>query len=113
MVQATLDGFCNTFDGCVTLAYADLSTQLVLATNSDTEETRDALNLLCEEARLVLDGGHLGVVGTKSGFRVFLRDLVEPSDGLICICTLQTDMAAFLPAAQDCLADLSIAGEQA
>ena len=107
-----LDGFCAAFEGCETLAYADLSTQLVLATNSEAEEPRDALNLLCEEAKLVLDGGHLGIVGTATGFRVFLRDLVEPSDGLICICSLRTDMDAFLPAAQDCLAELSMAGDQ-
>lgn len=107
MVQKALNAVCNTFDGCETLAYADLSTQLVLATNETASQTRDALNDLCAEAKLVLDAGHLAVVGTGSGFRLFFRDRSEPSDCLICVCSFKADLSKLFPAAQQCLADIA------
>lgn len=89
------------------LAYADLSTQLVLVTNDAASQTRDTLNSLCAEANLVLTSGNLGVVGDKDGFRVFLKDPSEPTEGLICICGLNTDMAALVPAMQTCLSEIA------
>lgn len=107
MVQEVLDAVCETFDSCETLAYADLSTRLVLATNSETDQRRDALNALCAQAEVVLEGGNISVIATASGFRLFLRDHSEPMDGLICLCGLQTDMAKFIPVAQQCLSEIS------
>lgn len=113
MVQKALDAVCETFDGCETLAYADLSTQLVLATNEAASQTRDTLNDLCAEAKLILSDGYVGVVGTSNGFRLFVRDRAEPTDGLICLCGLETDVANLLHAAQDCLARIASGGEGA
>lgn len=113
MVQKALDAVCESFDGCETLAYADLSTQLVLATNQTASHTRDTLNDLCAEAKLILSDGHVGVVGSVTGFRLFVRDRTEPTDGLICLCTLETDVANLLPAAQACLARIASGGEGA
>ncbi|MFP7675474.1 hypothetical protein ACG74X_19160 [Marivita sp. S0852] len=110
MVRQALDAVCETFEGCETLAYADLSTQLVLATNGNNTQAQDGLNALCEEAALMLDGGHIGIVGTQTGFRLFLRDFDEPNDGLICLCTLQTDMDGLLPAARKCLSQIASGG---
>lgn len=107
MVQKALNAVCDTFDGCETLAYADLSTQLVLATNEAASQTRDTLNDLCAEAKLVLDVGHIAVVGTGTGFRLFFRDRTEPSDCLICVCSLEADIAKLFPAAQQCLAEIA------
>jgi len=110
MVQKALNAVCETFAGCETLAYADLSTQLVLATNETSGETRDALNALCAEAMAFLEDGHIGVVGTDQGFRLFFKDPKEPTEGLICLCALSADLANLMPAAQQCLADIA-AGE--
>ena len=107
MVQKALNAVCETFDGCETLAYADLSTKLVLATNDAPGQTRETLNDLCEEATVILQDGFIGVIGTSSGFRLFFRDRIEPSEGLICVCSLGTDVARLLPAAQECLATLA------
>lgn len=107
MVQDVLNKVCARFEGCDTLAYADLSTDLVLATNDDSSLPRDTLNTLCAEARVVLNGGDLALIGTAKGFRIFLRAASEPDDGLICICDLGTDVEAVVPAAQACLAELT------
>ncbi|SHG67345.1 hypothetical protein [Marivita hallyeonensis] len=107
MVRQALDAVCETFDGCETLAYADLSTNLVLATNTTTRETQDSLNTLCAEATLLLDGGGVAVVGTQSGFRIFLRDGDTSTDGLIGLCNLTSDVARLVPAAQRCLAQIA------
>ncbi len=113
MVQKALNAVCDRFDGCETLAYADLSTQLVLATNAAASQPRDTLNELCAEAKLILKDGFVGVVGTDSGFRLFVRDRNEPTDSLICLCTLGTDVAGLLPAVQDCLSKIASGGEDA
>lgn len=107
MVQAVLNAVCEDFQGCHTIAYADLSTQLILATNTKTELSRDTLNALCAQANLALAKGSVGVIGTQAGFQVFLRATAEPNDALICLCSLQTDMVRFLPAAQACLAAIA------
>ena len=113
MVQKALNAVCEKFDGCETLAYADLSTKLVLATNDTAPQSRDALNELCVQATTILNGGHIGVVGTGKEFRLFLRDSQEPSEGLICVCTVSADVASILPAVQACLTDLASGGADA
>lgn len=113
MVQEALNAVCESFDGCETLAYADLSTQLVLATNAAAPQTREKLNALCAEAEMVLEGGHIGVVGSSTGFRLFFRDVAEPTEGLICVCSLSADVAKLMPAAQKCLADIASGGDSA
>lgn len=113
MVQKALNAICETFDGCETLAYADLSIQLVLATNETSDKTRDDLNDLCAEAMLFLKEGNIGVVGTQSGFRLFFKDPDEPTEGLICLCTLGADLVTLMPAAQKCLADIASGGADA
>jgi len=110
MVQKALNEVCQSITGCQTLAYADLSTKLVLATNEGSDHTREALNALCAEADVVLAGGHFGLVGQADGFRLFLRARGEPADSLICLCDLRTDMAALLPAVERCLSEISAGG---
>ncbi|MEM6940258.1 MAG: hypothetical protein AAF943_04650 [Pseudomonadota bacterium] len=107
MVQKALNAVCEAFEGCDTLAYADLSTKLVLATNESTELPRDALNTLCEDATVLLSEGFTCVIGTEAGFRIFLRDPVETTDGMICLCARSADIEALLPAVKDCLAGLA------
>ncbi len=111
MVQKALNAVCDAFQGCDTLAYADLSTKLVLATNDASQQTRDALNELGSEAAIILSEGNIGVVGTSEGFRLFLRDPDEPTEALICLCALDTDVEALVPEAQKCLAELAAGSE--
>lgn len=107
MVQTALNALCDQFDGCDTVAFADLSTRMVLVTNSQTPESQDTLNALCQEADQLLQGGNQALVGTSTQLRLFVRATAEPSDALCCVCDISTDVAALLPALQTCLEGIS------
>jgi len=110
MVQDALDRVCNGTDGCESLAFVDLTTRMVLVSNADTPESQDTLNLLCAEAAVLLDEGQIAMAATADRVHVFLRSPADPSDALCCICAPATDFAAFVPAAQACLAAISGGG---
>jgi len=107
MVQDALNALCDDFNGCETLAYADLSSRMVLVTNTKTPESQDTLNILCQEANLLLEHGNSAMSGTAGQMHVFIRSEDEPSDALCCICTMDVDFARLLPAMQVCLATIS------
>lgn len=103
MVQNALNALCDQFDGCETLAYADLSTRMVLVTNTKTPESQDTLNALCQEANLLLEKGNCAMSGTVGQLHLFVRATNEPSDALCCICSGEADVAELIPALQSCL----------
>jgi hypothetical protein len=107
MVQKVLDTLCEQVEGCATLAFVDLSTRMVLITNSGTPESQETLNALSVEADILLQSGTTALSGTSGEMHVFLRADNEPSDVMCCICGLGTDVAQLLPAAQDCLNAIS------
>lgn len=117
MVVEQLDALKAKFEGCETLAFADLSTQMILVTNTDTSYRREALDSLCSEAVLALGNGKKASLGdtppvtafvaTKSQLRIFLRAPDEPTDALCCVCTPGVDVAAFLDDARPCLERIS------
>jgi hypothetical protein len=117
MVANELDALKSQFSACETIAFADLATNMVLVTNSDTPQERHALDQLCAEAALLLgnpDMPQLGtnavisaVVSTQDHLRLFLRASGEPNDALCCVGSGDLDVLAFLPAAQACLHRIS------
>ena len=110
MVQDALNALCEQFDGCETLAFADLSTHMVLVTNSQTPESQDTLNAICQEAGLLLQDGDSAMSGTAQQIRLFVKAQDEPSDALCCVCKPDTDFAVLFPALQSCLDDISQGG---
>ncbi|WP_296422862.1 hypothetical protein [Yoonia sp.] len=117
MVVDELDALQGKFAGCETLAFADLSTQMILVTSTDTSYRRETLDILCAEAALALgtaERPQLGVsesntafVATKNQLRIFLRAIEEPTDVLCCVCKPDVDVAAFLSDARPCLEKIS------
>lgn len=117
MVADVLDTLKDSFAGCETIAFADLSTQMILITNTNTSYRREALDNLCAEAALSLGNAKKIAIGTAPSttaivagpdqLRVFLRAEKEPSDVLCCVTQPGVDMAAFLPAARACLEQIS------
>lgn len=117
MVVDDLDKLQEKFDGCETVAFADLSTQMILVTNSDTKQPREALDRLCKEAMIALGSdakpsfgdtpSSAAFVATKDQLRIFLRADSEPSDVLCCVCAPHVDVASFLTDARPCLAKIS------
>ena len=117
MVVDALDTLQTGFAGCETLAFADLSTQMILVTNSNTSSQREALDALCKEAALTLgtkgkiaigsDQCDTAIVAGQDQLRVFLRASEETSDVLCCGCQPDVDIVGFLPAARACLEQIS------
>lgn len=110
MAQQVLDSLCEQIEGCETLAFVDLSTRMVLITNSQTPESQDTLNAMCQDAALVLKNGQTAMTGSAGRLQVFLRAEQVPNDALCCVCTTGTDMAALLSAAKTCLSEISDGG---
>lgn len=117
MVVDELDALQHKFAGCDTVAFADLSTQMVLVTNSETPFRRETLDMLCAEAGLALGGQNTPMLGdqtsdtafvaTGNQLRIFLRAQAEPTDVLCCVCAPDLDVTAFLNDARACLEKIS------
>lgn len=117
MVSDELDALQARFPECETLAYADLTTGMILVTNSHTPLERNALNRLCAEATAVLGTGEAPPMGSttaetalvsdQEGVRLFLRAPGLPNDALLCVGKAGLDLAAFSPEAKACLQRIS------
>ena len=117
MVSDDLDALHSKFPACETLAFADLSTNMILVTNTDSPHQREALDTLCAEAALTLGPAGSPAIGespsdaafiaTKDQIKIFLRAETEPSDVLCCICAPDLDIPAFLSEARPCLHKIS------
>lgn len=117
MVVDELDALRSKFDGCETIAFADLSTQMILVTDSGSDLRREALDALCSEATLTLGATGTPAIGTqistvsivagKAVLRLFVRATQEPNEVLCCICTPKVDVGAFLADARSCLNRIS------
>lgn len=117
MVVDELDALHHKFAGCDTIAFADISTQMILVTNTDTRYRREALDMLCAEAALALGARNTPMLGdqesdaafvaTKNQLRIFLRAQAEPTDVLCCLCAPDIDVTDFLSHARPCLEKIS------
>jgi hypothetical protein len=115
-----LDGLHEKFAGCSTLAFADLSTQMILVANTASTLRREGLDALCAEASLTLgtdaapamgqQASTTAFIATKAELRIYLRAAAEPSDVLCCVCAPDLDVAAFLAEARPCLDRISHGG---
>lgn len=117
MVLKLLDNLHDQFPGCETVAFADLSTLVILVTNSDTPHHREELDALCAEAAAsfgppqapALGSTPAGMVfvATPDRLRIYLRDADEPDDALCCVCSHDIAIPQFLAAARACLEKIS------
>lgn len=106
MITGELDDLQRQVPACTTLAFADLATQMVLVTNSDTPLERHALNLLCAQAALLLEGpgqrasARSAITSTQDEICCFLRSDSDPADMLICVGTADLDIDRLRPLAR-------------
>lgn len=117
MVADALDRLHDEFPTCDTLAFADLSANMVLITNSETTFRREGLDSLCAEAALAFGdegapalGDHpamTAIVATRDHLRIYIRDAQEPTDALCCVCSHDIDLDSFLKNARACLEKIS------
>lgn len=117
MATEDLDELHSKFPQCETLAFADLSTEMILVTNSDAPQAREVLNALCADAAKSLgkpgtpnfgDGeSDTALIATRDQLTIFLRADGEPTDVLCCVCKPDLDVPAFLSAARPTLQKIS------
>jgi len=107
MVQDLLDTVCGDIKGCLSLAFVDLTTQMVLVSNSATSESQEALNTLCLEGALLLKTGQVAMASHSDRIHLFLRSSVDPSDAMCCICARDATFDVLVPSVQACLSQIS------
>ncbi len=110
---------------CVTIAFADISTQTVLASSHRMGHRQEHLNDLCATAvemfatppaqelvqLLELEGGpepslHQVVIREVDEVGIFLKSLSNPTDAMCCVCGPNIDIASFMAAARSQLEEI-------
>jgi hypothetical protein len=104
------------------VAFADLSSRMILTSAGPLSTTQEHLDRLCNQARACFDDPlfslsvgafgepHGAVVMGPDSLRLFLRSDVEPADALCCICDPGIDLAAFVPKIRETLESISHGG---
>lgn len=102
-----------------TVAFADLSSSTVLASQGRANVTQEQLDILCRQARKSFDDPlfglsvqafgepHSAVLMGPDSLRVFLRSEDDPADALCCLCDHGIDLAAFVAKLRETLQQIS------
>ncbi|MGL4237411.1 hypothetical protein [Tabrizicola sp.] len=121
-VTESLGALAKAFPQASLVAFADLSSRMILSSSGRKSVNQEHLDRLCDQARASFDdplfslsveafGEPHGamVIGTDS-VRVFLRSEVEPADALCCICDHSIDLAAFVTKIRETLESITQGG---
>jgi hypothetical protein len=121
-VAETLGAVVKAFPQAKLVAFADLSSRMILTTAGPMSMTQEHLDRLCDQARASFDDPlfslsveafgepHGSIVMGPDGLRLFLRSDTEPADAICCICDHSIDLAAFLPKIRDTLESIAHGG---
>ena len=116
-----LDGLRLKYPECKTLAFADVSTGMVLYASADESLKQEQLDSLCGTAVEMLSGSIAMRVGEaiseqsstgifqaiiieRDEVGIFLKSMSNPVDALCCVCTSDIALGAFIKEARDNLA---------
>ncbi len=123
-VSEALDAMRSDLPGCSLVAYADLSSLLVLSTSSVVKPMQEQLDALSQAAQIALDGtladgaasvwddeaagepAQTALLLTESEARVILRAGGTSAEALVCVCTPDSDLAAVIARGQAALDDI-------
>ncbi|MFM7445111.1 MAG: hypothetical protein ACKO2N_14605, partial [Tabrizicola sp.] len=95
------------------VAFADLSSRMILTSAGPMSTTQEHLDRLCNQARTCFDDPlfalsveafgepHTAVVMGPSNLRLFMRSETEPADAFCCICDPGIDLPAFVAKIRD------------
>jgi hypothetical protein len=101
------------------VAFADLSSNMILASQGTQMVTQEHLERLCNQARSSFDDPlfsltleafaepQAAILLDDSEVKVFLRSEIEPADALCCICQHGIDLAGFVEKLRDTLDSIS------
>lgn len=101
------------------VAFADLSSNMILASQGQQMVTQEYLERLCKEARSSFDDPlfsltleafgepRAAIVLGDAEVKVFLRSETEPADALCCICQHGIDLGGFVEKLRETLDSIS------
>lgn len=125
-ITTELDKVRTAVPGCLTVAYADLSSGLVLSVSAARRQRQETLDELCATASALLDGAAaeraaddlLGAVtGIDEALRLtpgetlaVLRSEADPVEAICCVGTGEMDVARLVRHARAALSRIGAAG---
>ena len=101
------------------IAFADLSSRMILASQGKDDVTQEYLDQLCQQARTSFDDPlfslsveafgepHAALIMGADDLRLFLRSETEPADALCCICDHSIDLPGFVAKIRETLDKIS------
>lgn len=119
-ISESLEALRGKFPDCMTVAFADISTGMVLASSSQEHLNQEHLDALCATAADMLSGETAQRVSTvfegdapiqhaiifeRAEVGLFLKSLHAPNEVLCCACGSGIDLVAFLRHARHHFAD--------
>jgi hypothetical protein len=121
-VSESLGAVVKAFPQAKLVAFADLSSRMILSSSGTLSTTQEHLDRLCDQARASFDDPlfslsveafgepHGAIVMGPDTLRVFLRSDTEPADALCCICDHSIDLPAFVSKIRDTLESITHGG---
>jgi hypothetical protein len=121
-VNESLGAVVKAFPQARLVAFADLSSRMILASAGTLKRTQEDLDHLCNQARTSFDDPlfalsveafgepHGAVVMGQDAVRIFLRSASEPADALCCICDHSIDLPAFVTKIRETLEGITHGG---
>jgi hypothetical protein len=121
-VNESLGAVVKAYPQARLVAYADLSSRMILSSTGTLKRTQEDLDRLCNQARTSFDDPlfslsveafgepHAAIVMGVDSVRVFLRSEAEPADALCCICDPSIDLPAFVAKIRETLEGITHGG---
>lgn len=121
-VAESLGAVVKAFPQARLVAFADLSSRMILSSSGTLSTTQEHLDKLCDQARASFDDPlfslsveafgepHSAVVAGPDNVRVFMRSESEPADAICCICDHSIDLPAFVAKIRDTLESITHGG---
>lgn len=121
-VNETLGTVVKAYPQARLVAFADLSSRMILSSSGTLSTTQEDLDRLCDQARASFDDPlfslsveafgepNAAVVMGPQSVRIFLRSETEPADALCCICDHGIDLPAFVTKIRDTLESITQGG---
>ncbi|TAG25887.1 MAG: hypothetical protein EAZ40_05150 [Rhodobacterales bacterium] len=118
-ISDSLGAVIKAFPQTRVVAFADLSSRMILASQGRDDVTQEFLDQLCQQARTSFDDPlfslsveafgepHSALVIGPDGVRVFLRSENEPADALCCVCDHSIDLPGFVAKIRETLDKIS------
>lgn len=118
-VVESLGAVIKAFPEARAVAFADLSSSMILASQGAGDVTQEHLDQLCKQARASFDDPlfalsveafgepHGAMIVGEDSVRLFLRSEAEPADALCCICEHGIDLTGFVAKIRETLDGIS------